>query len=149
MLTKCPTCQTEYDLESGKYECECGTKFYVLDDGRVSVADQAPPQDMNWKTQAPGADRTMPPRMPHVPPEPTDPAFDEEKTKDKTIPPRRHKESDPADNATLPGKRDRKPDGRFEIGDQIMGRYKVLAELGRLGHVAEFSSYFSLPKIFS
>ena len=34
---------------------------------------------------------------------------------------------------TLPGKRDRKPDGRFEPGDLVLGRYKVLAELGQGG----------------
>ncbi len=34
---------------------------------------------------------------------------------------------------TMPGYRDRKTDGRFAIGDLIMGRYKVLAELGKGG----------------
>ena len=51
----------------------------------------------------------------------------------KTIAPRRHVDYDPADDRTMPGKRDRKPDGRFELGDLIMGRYKVLAELGQGG----------------
>ena len=36
-------------------------------------------------------------------------------------------------DATMPGKRDRKPDGRFVVGDVIMNRYKVLAELGQGG----------------
>ena len=51
----------------------------------------------------------------------------------KTIAPRRHVDYDPAYDRTMPGKRDRKPDGRFEPGDLIMGRYKVLAELGQGG----------------
>ena len=34
---------------------------------------------------------------------------------------------------TMPGYRDRQTDGRFAIGDLIMGRYKVLAELGQGG----------------
>ena len=29
MLVKCPVCQTEYDLEPGKYKCKCGAKFFV------------------------------------------------------------------------------------------------------------------------
>jgi len=51
---------------------------------------------------------------------------------DLTIPPRRHEEPVEFD-VTMPGKRDRKPDGRFDIGDLIMRRYKVLAELGQGG----------------
>ena len=34
---------------------------------------------------------------------------------------------------TMPGYRDRQTDGRFAIGDLILGRYKVLAELGKGG----------------
>ena len=34
---------------------------------------------------------------------------------------------------TVPGKRNRKPDGRFVPGDLILNRYKVLAELGQGG----------------
>ncbi|MBO5694798.1 MAG: protein kinase, partial [Lentisphaeria bacterium] len=34
---------------------------------------------------------------------------------------------------TMPGYRDRQTDGRFEPGDLILGRYKVLAELGKGG----------------
>ena len=34
---------------------------------------------------------------------------------------------------TMPGRRDRKAEGRFETGDLIMKRYKVLAELGQGG----------------
>ena len=52
---------------------------------------------------------------------------------DKTIPPRREHISSGADDVTMPGKRDRKPDGRFSVGDLIMNRYKVLAELGQGG----------------
>ena len=52
---------------------------------------------------------------------------------DKTIAPRREHISSGADDVTMPGKRDRKPDGRFSVGDLIMNRYKVLAELGQGG----------------
>ncbi|MBQ4329581.1 MAG: protein kinase, partial [Lentisphaeria bacterium] len=52
---------------------------------------------------------------------------------DLTIPPRREHASSGADDVTMPGKRDRKPDGRFTVGDLIMKRYKVLAELGQGG----------------
>ena len=51
---------------------------------------------------------------------------------EKTIAPkRRHNQIQ--DDLTMPGKRDRKVDGRFEVGDLIMNRYKVLAELGQGG----------------
>lgn len=52
---------------------------------------------------------------------------------DKTIPPQRGIINSGADDETMPGKRNRKPDGRFAVGDLIMNRYKVLAELGRGG----------------
>ncbi|MBR2428184.1 MAG: SUMF1/EgtB/PvdO family nonheme iron enzyme [Lentisphaeria bacterium] len=53
----------------------------------------------------------------------------------KTIPPRRQHVSmhHVSDEATIPGQHDRRPDGRFQIGDLIMSRYKVLAELGQGG----------------
>ena len=34
---------------------------------------------------------------------------------------------------TMPGKRNRKPDGRFVPGDLILNRYKVISELGQGG----------------
>jgi hypothetical protein len=52
---------------------------------------------------------------------------------DMTIAPRRQPVSSGADDVTVPGRRDRKPDGRFQVGDLIMNRYKVLAELGQGG----------------
>ena len=53
---------------------------------------------------------------------------------DKTMAPQRqHEHNYAADEATMPGRRDRKPDGRFQIGDLIKNRYKVLAELGQGG----------------
>ncbi len=51
---------------------------------------------------------------------------------DKTVPPRRMPGGN-ADDVTMPGKRDRKPDGRFEPGDLILNRYKVVSELGQGG----------------
>ena len=52
---------------------------------------------------------------------------------DKTMAPRREHTNSGADDVTMPGKRDRKPDGRFAVGDLIVNRYKVLAELGQGG----------------
>ena len=53
---------------------------------------------------------------------------------DKTMAPQRqHEHNYAADEVTMPGRRDRKPDGRFQIGDLIKNRYKVLAELGQGG----------------
>ena len=52
---------------------------------------------------------------------------------DKTIPPQRPAVNMPDMDKTMPGHHDRKTDGRFEPGDLIMGRYKVLAELGQGG----------------
>ena len=52
---------------------------------------------------------------------------------DKTLPPRPRQPENPVNDITLPGRRDRKPDGRFEPGDLIMNRYKVLSELGQGG----------------
>ena len=52
---------------------------------------------------------------------------------DKTIPPQRAGANMPDMEKTMPGHHDRKTDGRFAVGDLIMGRYKVLAELGQGG----------------
>ena len=52
---------------------------------------------------------------------------------DKTIPPQRAGNFNFDMDKTMPGYRDRKTDGRFAVGDLIMGRYKVLAELGQGG----------------
>ena len=53
---------------------------------------------------------------------------------DKTmVPQRKNVFSADDDVMTVPGKRNRKPDGRFQVGDLIMNRYKVLAELGQGG----------------
>ncbi len=52
---------------------------------------------------------------------------------DRTIPPRRAPETPNYEELTIPGKRDRKPDGRFNIGELVMRRYKVLSELGQGG----------------
>ena len=52
---------------------------------------------------------------------------------DRTIPPERAHEIFAGEELTLPGRRDRKPDGRFNVGELVMRRYKVLAELGQGG----------------
>lgn len=95
MLVNCPVCQAEYDLEPGKYKCECGAEFLVED---PSTSLNTPNQEI-----------------------------------DKTIFPRHDIDFDPKDDRTIPGKRDRKPDGYFEPGELILNRYKVLGSLGRGG----------------
>lgn len=52
---------------------------------------------------------------------------------DNTVPPHRTSADGQIDDATMPGKRDRRPDGRFAAGDLVLERYKVLAELGQGG----------------
>ena len=108
MLIHCPNCNTEYDCEPGKYECECGAKFTVATDGTIDI-NGTTNQDTVPSQQAINLDI------------------------DKTIPPRQHSEVGFDIDATMPGKRERKPDGRFGIGDLILGRYKVLSELGQGG----------------
>ena len=98
MNVKCPVCQAEYDLEPGKYKCECGAKFFVKGPDGVAETDAPADDDLN-----------------------------------KTIAPKRHVDFDPADDRTMPGRRDRQSDGRFCVGDVIMGRYKILSELGQGG----------------
>ena len=51
---------------------------------------------------------------------------------EKTMPPKPRQERI-VDDATVPGKRDRNPDVRFEVGELIMKRYKILSELGQSG----------------
>ncbi|MBO5682143.1 MAG: serine/threonine protein kinase, partial [Lentisphaeria bacterium] len=54
--------------------------------------------------------------------------------RDKTMAPDREHAGGSADVVlTVPGSRVRKTEGRFSVGDLIMNRYKVLAELGRGG----------------
>ena len=54
--------------------------------------------------------------------------------RDKTMAPDREHAGGGADVVlTVPGSRVRKTEGRFSVGDLIMNRYKVLAELGRGG----------------
>jgi len=98
MNVKCPVCQAEYDLEPGKYKCECGAKFFVKGPDGEAETDAPADDDLN-----------------------------------KTIAPKRHVDFDPAGDRTMPGRRDRQSAGRFCVGDVIMGRYKILSELGQGG----------------
>ena len=107
MLIHCPSCNTEYDCAPGKYECECGAKFYVVANGRIFLDDSTPDATQNKQNVTPDIDKTIPPRRENVEQESID--------------------------ATLPGERNRKSDGHFEAGDLILGRYKVLSELGQGG----------------
>ena len=119
MLICCPFCNAEYDCEPGKYECECRAKFSVAADGSVT-ADPSVHQ-----RKAPKVARIANPWQ-----------YETESAEfdiDRTIPPREHIEASSCIDATMPGKRDRKLNGRFEVGDLILGRYKVLSELGQGG----------------
>lgn len=58
MLVKCPVCQAEYELEPGKYKCECGATFFVLEDGGVSLSDPGTAAG-NSRTNVVDPDRTM------------------------------------------------------------------------------------------
>ena len=115
MRVKCPSCNTEYDCEPGRYQCGCGTKFSVAADGSVTDPEFAagtPPDN------TPPDTRTAPPDL------------------DMTIPPQRGRqgqEDESEIDVTMPGKRERKSDGRFGVGDVILGRYRVLSELGQGG----------------
>jgi len=103
MIIKCPSCNTQYDCEPGKYECECGAKFSLASDGNLSIEE---PVMSSGQTADLDIDKTIPPRKELIEVE---------------------------SSVTIPGKRDRKPGGRFEVGDLILDRYKVLAELGQGG----------------
>ena len=67
MKVQCPVCQTEYDLEPGKYKCECGATFLVEDPNEATETFAPPEEDPN-KTIAPrhhadfdpAGDQTMP-----------------------------------------------------------------------------------------
>jgi len=107
MIIHCPTCNIEYDCTPGKYECECGAKFYVDSNGRLF------------------SDDSIPDTIPH------EQSIDSDI--DKTISPLNGTFKQESSDVTMPGKRNRKPDGRFEIGDMILNRYKVLSELGQGG----------------
>ena len=106
MLVHCPSCNTQYECEPGKYECECGAKFSVAANGRVF-----PDEPVQRKAQT--VAQVAPPWQ-----------YGGEET-DESI--------EPDIDKTMPGKRTRKTDGRFEIGDLILDRYKVLSELGQGG----------------
>ena len=108
MLINCPSCNARYDCEPGKYECECGTTFSVTADGSVSTNNSI---HLSSNRNTPSN------------------SFDI----DQTIPPRQYGEGNRDLDMTMPGKRERKPDGRFDVGDLILGRYKVLSELGQGG----------------
>ena len=118
MRVKCPSCNTEYDCEPGRYQCGCGTVFSVAASG--DMPSENTPSDNTPPDNTPSGARTEP--------------FD----LDVTIAPTRGRqgrkdEDESGVDVTMPGKRDRKSDGRFGVGDVILGRYRVLSELGQGG----------------
>jgi len=118
MLVKCPSCNTEYDCEPGRYRCVCGAEFTAEPESPSS----AMPPDIGL---------TIRPRQNHAPQAGSGALSDI----DLTIAPRRAQPhpSQEASDVTMPGRHERKPDGRFAAGDLILGRYKVLSELGQGG----------------
>jgi len=114
MLVKCPSCHTEYDCEPGRYRCACGTEFTVPADDDSASSD---------------LDVTIRPRQTHASQDSAGIPSD----LDLTIRPRQTYASPDTTDMTMPGRHERKPDGRFEAGDLILGRYKVLSELGQGG----------------
>ena len=113
MLVKCPSCDTEYDCEPGKYRCSCGAEFTVpADNDSVTSSPRRASADF-----IDDPDVTIAPRQMHAQPE------------------------SGTSDVTMPGRRDRKPDGRFEVGDMVLGRYKVLSKLGQGGMGAVYECF--------
>ena len=109
MLVKCPVCQAEYELEPGKYKCECGAKFFVLENGGVSLSDPGTAAG-NSRTNVDDPDRSMAPQTRHDSSKSTDSSFDPERT--------------------VPNIRIRHERGELQPGDVILGRYELLEKLG-------------------
>ena len=107
MLVKCPVCQAEYQLEPGKYKCECGAKFWVMADGGVSLADSGTAAG-NDRTSRIDPERTMAPKTTH------------DKSDNSSFDPDR----------TVANLRVRREHGDLQIGDVILGRYELLDKLG-------------------
>ena len=42
MIIHCPFCKTGYDIEHGRYECECGAKFTVDEEWILSIEESSP-----------------------------------------------------------------------------------------------------------
>ena len=116
MLVKCPSCNTEYDCEPGKYRCVCGAEFTA----EPEIPSPIMPSDL---------DVTIRPQLKHTsqggPVAPSD--------IDLTIRPNRTHDSQETNDVTMPGRHERIIDGRIKVGDLILGRYKVLSELGQGG----------------
>ena len=109
MLVKCPVCQAEYQLEPGKYKCACGAKFFVLENGGVSLSDPGTAAG-NSRTNVVDPDRTMAPQTRHDSSKSTDSSFDPERT--------------------VPNIRIRHERAELQPGDVILGRYELLEKLG-------------------
>ncbi|MBO4631812.1 MAG: serine/threonine protein kinase, partial [Lentisphaeria bacterium] len=109
MLVKCPVCQAEYELEPGKYKCECGAKFWVLADGSVSLSGPGAMKE-NDRTNRVDPDQTMAPQTRHDQPDSTDSSSNLDKT--------------------VPNMRVRQERGELQVGDVILGRYELLEKLG-------------------
>ena len=111
MIVKCPVCQSEYDCAPGKYQCDCGAKFYVAADGSTSVAKPATQNGQSAKTVRADVDRTIPPRTTHD---------DTANVRDAAFDPER----------TVVNMRIRRERGELQVGDVVLGRYELLEKLG-------------------
>ena len=97
MIVKCPVCEAMYDCTKGKYQCECGAKFYVSETGETRVADPTasqPSPELSEKTMVFEAGDNA-----------AETSAGEQDILDKTIPPRRHEEYDASADVTIPGAR--------------------------------------------
>ena len=111
MSVKCPVCQAEYELEPGKYRCECGAYFRVSANGEVSLTSDADATAAaNHRPLRADSDRTIPPMSRHDLPDPAETGYDP--------------------NRTIPNMRIRRERGDLQVGDIILNRYELLEKLG-------------------
>ena len=110
MIVKCPVCEAEYECAPGKYQCECGAKFCVAEDGGTSTSKPVAETVNGARTVRVDADRTIPPRNTHNDTSKVNGSFDP----DKTLP-----------NIRIRGER-----SALQVGDVVLDRYELLEKLG-------------------
>ena len=107
MIVKCPVCEAMYDCAPGKYQCECGVKFYVAEDGSTSISESEFTDAGNLDV-----DHTLSPR-----------SGNEGAVKEAGNEPF-------APDNTVPNMRVRRERGELQIGDVVLNRYELLEKLG-------------------
>ena len=118
MLIKCPVCGEQYDLGPGRYQCVCGIKFCIdLKENVVAEDPSASGDEEHVVLNAPAS-----PAASAAPAAPAAPAGAP------------LSESAGRDSGGKPGPlNDPRRGAKTGVGDLILGRYKVLAELARRG----------------